>query len=440
MYEISLLTVMCFSIVFALSLNLITGFCGQISLGHAAFLGIGAYTAALFTTGGGSFWLGLPLAVATAAVFGFIVGFASLRVRHDFLAITTMGVGFLFTGFVRQQEFLGGEEGIAGIPDPGLGQVAYMALCAGFAVATIGFSLYLKRSWMGRVFEAIATDEDTARTMGIDVDRHVLRGPRPPARRRARHPARRAEHPARHRDRRFRLRAGIRPRGVERHGGGGARRPLAGGRLSGIDGMSRTAPPRPFDAARGTPLYQQVKDYVRRAILTGAWPVDHRIPSENELVRMSGASRMTVHRALRELKADGWLRRERGQGTFVADTRTRLDGAPFQLEDRWVNPAVARDYLEVDLTRQTPNEYLMRATPLSDVEHRLEAVLPGPMEQELLGIDGRQPCLLLHRRTWSGGRIASRAWLTHPGDRFYLATRFTHEQRMSQRPRAERPL
>ena len=259
--------------------------------------------------------------------------------------------------------------------------------------------------------------------------------------------------------------------------------------------MSETAPAPTFDAADGTPLYQQLKDYVRRSILTGAWPLDHRVPSENELVRMSGASRMTVHRALRELKDDGWLRRERGQGTFVADTRTRLDmleirniadvirsrgaygcdvilqegarapdtvagqlgvedgavlfhsclvhrldGVPFQLEDRWVNPAAAPDYLGVDLTRQTPSEYLMRVAPLSDVEHRLEAVLPGPTEQKLLGIDERQPCLLLHRRTWSGGRVASRAWLTHPGDRFYLSTRFTHEERLSQRPRAERPL
>ena len=174
MYEISLLTVMCFSVIFALSLNLITGFCGQISLGHAAFYGIGAYTAALFTTDGGSFWFALPIAMAVAAFFGFIVGFASLRVRRDFLAITTMGVGFLFTGFVRQQEFLGGEEGIAGIPDPGIGQVPYMVLCAALAAAVIAFSLYVKRSWMGHAFDAIATDEDTARTVGIDVARYKL--------------------------------------------------------------------------------------------------------------------------------------------------------------------------------------------------------------------------------------------------------------------------
>ena len=129
-----------------------------------------------------------------------------------------------------------------------------------------------------------------------------------------------------------------------------------------------------------------------------------------------------------------------GTDLFHSRLVHRLDGAPFQLEDRWVNPAVAPDYLGVDLTRQTPNEYLMRVAPLSDVEHRLEAVLPGPVEQKLLGIARQQPCLLLHRRTWSGGRVASRAWLTHPGDRFYLSTRFTHEERLAQRPRSERAL
>ena len=173
-YEISLLTVMSFSVVFALSLNLITGFCGQISLGHAAFYGLGAYTSALVTTNGGSFWLSIPAAMAVAGFFGVIVGFCSLRVRHDFLAITTMGVGFLFTGIVRQQDFLGGEEGIAGIPDPGLGATGFMILCLAFAALATAFSLYLKRSWMGYVFDAIATDEDTARTVGIDVARYKL--------------------------------------------------------------------------------------------------------------------------------------------------------------------------------------------------------------------------------------------------------------------------
>ena len=240
-----------------------------------------------------------------------------------------------------------------------------------------------------------------------------------------------------------------------------------------------TAPRR--NDASGMPIYAQVKDYIREQILSGAWPIDHRVPSENALVGEFGASRMTVNRALRELTDEGWLRRVQGQGTFVSDTRTSinlleirniaelirargaysnrpllhqaedvaaaiaealgvapgtevfhtrivhfLDSAPFQLEDRYVNPAAAPDYLDIDLAQQTPNEYLMRAAPLSEVEHRLEAVLPTADQQKDLEIGPDQPCLLLHRRTWSGGQVASRAWLTHPGDRFYLSTRFSY--------------
>ena len=107
-YEISLVTTMAISVMFALSLNLITGFCGQISLGHAAFLGIGAYTGALLGKAGMPFLATLPVAMLMAGSIGILVGLASLRVRTDFLAITTMGVGFLFVGVVRQQEFLGG--------------------------------------------------------------------------------------------------------------------------------------------------------------------------------------------------------------------------------------------------------------------------------------------------------------------------------------------
>lgn len=240
-----------------------------------------------------------------------------------------------------------------------------------------------------------------------------------------------------------------------------------------------TAPLR--NDASGLPIYEQVKEYIRDKILSGEWTIDYRVPSENALVGEFGASRMTVNRALRELTDAGWLRRVQGQGTFVSDTRTRielleihniaevirargaysnkgllhekatadadvaealevdegaqvfhsrmvhfLDGQPFQLEDRFVNPAAAPDYLGIDLAVQTPNEYLMREAPLSEVEHRLEAVLPTPGQQKLLEIGPDQPCLLLHRRTWSGGRVASRAWLTHPGDRFYLSTRFSY--------------
>jgi branched-chain amino acid transport system permease protein len=173
-YEITLLTTMAISVLFALSLNFITGFCGQISLGHAAFLGAGAYTSAMMTKAGAPFLITLPAAAITAGILGGIVGLTSLRVRHDFLAITTMGVGFLFVGIVRQQDFFGGEIGIAGIPSSGLGKTGFMLLCLLLAAVFAAFSLYVRRSWMGFVFQSIADNEDVTSILGIDVSRYKL--------------------------------------------------------------------------------------------------------------------------------------------------------------------------------------------------------------------------------------------------------------------------
>ncbi len=173
-YEISLATVVGINIILALGLNMITGFCGQISLGHAAFYGVGAYACALLAKAGAP----LPLTIATgmtaAGILGLIVGLASLRVRHDFLAITTMGVGFLFLGIVRQQEVLGGELGISGIPASGLSKIGYLAVVVALAALCTAFSLWIKRSWMGFAFDAVADDEDTARVVSVDVAAYKL--------------------------------------------------------------------------------------------------------------------------------------------------------------------------------------------------------------------------------------------------------------------------
>lgn len=173
-YEMIVLTNMLIAILFAQSLNLITGFCGQVSLGHAAFLGIGAYTSAMLTKSG------LPLvatfipAMVIAGTIGLFVGAASLRVRHDFLAITTMGVSFLFTGIIRKQDMLGGEMGIAGIPSPEGGRVGLLLMALCLTILFIIVMIYIKRSWMGYVFDSIAEDEDTASIIGIDVRRFKL--------------------------------------------------------------------------------------------------------------------------------------------------------------------------------------------------------------------------------------------------------------------------
>jgi branched-chain amino acid transport system permease protein len=173
-YEITLLTTMGISVLFALSLNMITGFCGQISLGHAAFLGVGAYTSAMCSKASLPFLATIPLSMLLAGIAGVVVGLVSLRVREDFLAVTTMGAGFLFVGIVRQQEWLGGELGISGIPDPGMSKSAFMMLTIGMAATAAAFSIYIKRSWMGRVFNGIAEDEDTMRLLGIDAPAYKL--------------------------------------------------------------------------------------------------------------------------------------------------------------------------------------------------------------------------------------------------------------------------
>lgn len=173
-YEIALLTTMSIAVLFALSLNVITGFCGQVSLGHAAFYGAGAYTAAMLTKAGLPLPLALLPAAGVAGAIGLVVGLAALRVRHDFLAITTMGVTFLFIGIVRKQDALGGEIGISGIPQTAFGRPGLLALAVLCALLFAALTLYVRRSWMGFAFDSIADDEDAARLLGIPVRRFKL--------------------------------------------------------------------------------------------------------------------------------------------------------------------------------------------------------------------------------------------------------------------------
>jgi branched-chain amino acid transport system permease protein len=173
-YEISVLSVIGINVILAVSLNMISGFCGQISLGHAAFYGAGAYAGALAMIATGSVPLALIAAMVVGSLLGIVVGFTSLRVRSDFLAVTTIGVNFLFTGFVRKQHWLGGEMGISNMPGSSFGAFGNMAMIVLFALATIAFSLYLSRSWMGFAFRAVGEDEDAAATLGINVGLYKL--------------------------------------------------------------------------------------------------------------------------------------------------------------------------------------------------------------------------------------------------------------------------
>jgi branched-chain amino acid transport system permease protein len=173
-YGISVISIIGINVILAVSLNMISGFCGQISLGHGAFFGAGAYAAALAMVATSSVPLAIAAALVAGTLLGVVVGFASLRVRTDFLAVTTIGVNFLFVGFVRKQAWLGGEMGISGIPATGLGASGNMIMILLFAGATIAFSLYVSRSWMGFAFRAVGEDEGAAATLGISAGAYKL--------------------------------------------------------------------------------------------------------------------------------------------------------------------------------------------------------------------------------------------------------------------------
>lgn len=214
-----LLLLTCANVVVALSLNVINGLAGQFSMGHAGFLALGAYTAALVTShvhealgGGGDptflrSLVVLPIALASAAsvaaLFGFLVGLPSLRLRGDYLAIVTLGfaeivrlliatarasgapesladawahvgergLGHLVSVALTQ---LGGENGYAGAFDRGVPLYAGPFWCGGLAALVFLAAWRLKRSGWGRALRALREDEIAAASLGVDPTRYKV--------------------------------------------------------------------------------------------------------------------------------------------------------------------------------------------------------------------------------------------------------------------------
>lgn len=163
-------------VILAVSLNLIIGYAGQVSLGHAAFYGIGAYTSVLVTL---NWHFPFPLAAVAAmlgaGVTGLVLGLPTLRLKEDYLAIVTLGFGVIVDLVMRNLEITGGPDGIVGIPSPvilGLSfrpQPLYLLL-VGLGVAfTLGFAYCLVSSYHGRALRAIRDHETTAQVMGINT-------------------------------------------------------------------------------------------------------------------------------------------------------------------------------------------------------------------------------------------------------------------------------
>jgi GntR family histidine utilization transcriptional repressor len=233
-------------------------------------------------------------------------------------------------------------------------------------------------------------------------------------------------------------------------------------------------------ASNPLPLYQQVKEYILQKINSGTLQPGMRIESETKLVEVLTVSRMTVNRALRELTAEGRLKRTQGKGTFVADKKPQSalleiqsiaeeirnrggsysctvhllqeekarpslassmklqpyttvyhsvivhkdNNVPIQLGYRYVNPEIAPAFLEQDFTQCTVSDYLLSLAPISAVEHVVEALIPDQWIRDLLEINGSEPCLTLHRKTWVNKKIATKSCFYYPGSRYSLGGKF----------------
>ncbi|WP_229518586.1 histidine utilization repressor [Massilia sp. PAMC28688] len=230
-------------------------------------------------------------------------------------------------------------------------------------------------------------------------------------------------------------------------------------------------------AQDSTPIFQRIKDYLLGEIAAGRWKEGDVVPSEQALVRQFGVSRMTVNRAVRELTAEQVLTRRQGSGTFVAPQKYQAtlveirsiadeirarghrhrsslhvlekvrapdvlalqfdlqagdmlfhsvivhceNEVPIQVEDRWVNPACAPDYMNVDFSTTTPNEHLMQAAPLQDATYSIEALHAPRDIAAMLTIEPGQCCLVLKRRTRALGKVASVVTMWHPGQLYQFA-------------------
>lgn len=171
-YYMQVLTLLGVYIVAALGLNLITGVTGLFSFGHAAYLSIGAYTAAIATL---NFHAPFPVALlaggAAAALAGVLVGFPSLRLTGDYFGIATLGFGEIVRVFFTNMDYVGGACGLAGIPrSTTLTSVIVVVILA------VWFSAWLHNSRFGRALLAVREDEIAAECMGVNTVWHKVAG------------------------------------------------------------------------------------------------------------------------------------------------------------------------------------------------------------------------------------------------------------------------
>lgn len=176
-YLMNVLVFVGINTMLATALNLLLGFAGQISLGHAAFFGLGAYISGVLTaTYGLNPWLAMLIAASAVGILAFAIGFPVLKLKGHYLAMATLGLGIIvYIVFNETVDITGGPSGLSGIPNLTLCGITFDAdiknfyLVWFFSLLTMLLSLNLAHSRVGRGLRAIHDSEVAARVMGVNA-------------------------------------------------------------------------------------------------------------------------------------------------------------------------------------------------------------------------------------------------------------------------------
>jgi branched-chain amino acid transport system permease protein len=175
----AMVSVMMISAVVVVGLQINTGYAGQVNLGQAAFMGVGAYTSgAVALKFGLPFWLSIPLGGIAAAAFGFVFGLSAVRIKGFYLALTTIAAQFLFHFLILNlpSSWLGGSNGLSIEPATFFGyrmadDISIYYLCLAVTAIMVFGAYGIARSRHGRAFVAVRDDDVASGMMGIDVVR-----------------------------------------------------------------------------------------------------------------------------------------------------------------------------------------------------------------------------------------------------------------------------
>ena len=180
-YQSHLATLICINIIVAAGLNIVKGYCGQVTVGHVGLYAVGSYTAGcMFLYLGSGLWITLPAAIIVTALFGVVMGVPSLRLEGPYLALATLGGGEAIRLFIENGEFFGSTYGISSISQPVIFDVPfdtpdkYYFIAMPIMLVAIYFSFSVLKSSVGRAFMAIREDQISAAASGINVKKYKL--------------------------------------------------------------------------------------------------------------------------------------------------------------------------------------------------------------------------------------------------------------------------